>query len=121
MLVLRLREPTTGEHLGCLGCVDTGADQCVFPLSFAVALGLDPLRLKQTVTAGVGSTANITYFSNILVDIPISTGVTLSFEVYAGFTDGLEAIGYGLLGQTGFFEKFKLTFDHRNKIFTIHA
>jgi hypothetical protein len=31
----------------------------------------------------------------------------------------MDALGMGLLGQAGFFERFKIVFDNANKLFTI--
>ena len=119
LLILRVIASETGKHLSCIGCVDTGADHCIFPLSFASVLGLDPLTLKKQMTGGVGSTANVTYYAEVDVQIPMSPGVTLTFSTLAGFTDGLEAQGIGLLGQSGFFETFRVLFDLKAKVFTI--
>ena len=104
----------------CFVCLDTGADHCVFPLSFAPALGLDPLKMKMHMIGGVGSLANATYYETLTVNIHILNGKTMSFTTLAGFTDGLEAQGIGLLGQGGFFETFPVTFNHKGGNFTIH-
>jgi hypothetical protein len=69
-------------------------------------LGLDALTSPIELTAGVGSTGIPTHFSNVEVDVQ---GV-LKFSVYAGFTVGLEPMGLGLLGQTGFFDRFDVHF-----------
>jgi len=70
----------------CIVWLDSGADHCVFPVSFALALGLSP-----------------------------------PFATLAGFTPGLEAQGVGLLGQTGFFERYGVTFDHKASVFHIDS
>jgi hypothetical protein len=44
-----------------------------------------------------------------------------AFKTYAGFTPGMDNQGIGLLGQTGFFENFRVTFDHKARIFTIES
>jgi hypothetical protein len=119
LMIGRLREPTNGNFLTCVVLPDSGADHCVFPLSFLSVLGLDPLNLKMQMTGGVGSMANTTYYANITVEIPIETGVSLVANVLAGFTAGLDAQGLGLLGQYGFFERFGITFDHRARVFHI--
>jgi hypothetical protein len=95
--------------------LDSGADQCVFPLSFARLLGIDVSGLPQTLTGGVGSSANVTYFAAITIDL----GSEIKFHTLAGFTAGLEAQGVGLLGQIGFFENFQVRFDHRRLTFSI--
>ena len=104
----------TGRRLSCTVCVDSGADQCIFPLSYALSLGLHPDRMKQQFTSGVGSTDNVTFYE----DVEIRVGTRVAFA-RAGFTEGLETIGLGLLGQTGFFDQFTVTFDHRAGAFYI--
>lgn len=128
LIVVRLTT-NGGNRFFCLACVDSGADQCVFPQMFAAPLGLDPLRMKQQLTGGVGNTGNITYYENIHIDAglyrPDANGkytvfdVMASFETYAGFTAGLDAQGIGLLGQVGMFENFAISFDHKNRVFHI--
>lgn len=110
-----------GKHFFCLVCLDTGADHCIFPLSFAGPLGLDPLKMKMTMTGGVGSVANATYYENISIHLHVLDMPTLSFTTMAGFTAGMDAQGIGLLGQCGFFETFPVTFNHGGKEFSIHA
>ena len=41
--------------------------------------------------------------------------------MYAGFTTGMDQLGIGLLGQAGFFEAFKITFDFANKLYHIET
>jgi hypothetical protein len=53
----------------------------------------------------VGSSDVPTHFANVTIDLQ---GL-VQFPVYAGFTSGLDQTGVGLLGQTGFFERFKIT------------
>jgi hypothetical protein len=77
-------------------------------------LGLDPLAAPVDMTSGVGSTNVPTHF----VDVTLDFGPT-QFSVYAGFTTGLDQIGIGLLGQSGFFDRHKVTFDYQNKLFTV--
>src|ERR1700688_735252 len=71
-----------GESLRCIVCLDTGADACLFPLVMAIALKLDVLSLPKAMTGGVGTTANVTYYANITIDI----GNGISFPAYAAFT-----------------------------------
>jgi hypothetical protein len=113
-----------GKELNCIVHVDSGADHCVFPVSFASALGLDTLKMKMHLTGGVGSTANTTYYEHLDIEIHFGgvPGISMiSFGTYAGFTAGLEAQGMGPLGQQGFFETFAVHFDHKAKQFTIFA
>lgn len=77
-------------------------------------LGLDPLAAPVDMTSGVGSANVPTHFANVILDFGV-----VQFAVYAGFTTGMDALGIGLLGQAGFFDKCKVTFDYNNKLFTI--
>lgn len=117
----RLVAPTNAQRFSCVAVVDSGADHCVFPLAFASALGLDPLAMKMQMTGGVGNQANATYFAPLKIELPLGSGTSLTFEALAGFTAGLDAIGMGLLGQTGFFEAFTVTFSHRSKLFILEG
>lgn len=118
---------SNGNNLKCLVWPDSGADSCVFPLSFASALQLDVLELKNNITGGVGNTGNITYYADLTIELGNLVGPqanfvpTISFQTFAGFTAGLEAQGCGLLGQSGFFEYHVVTFDHRNRLFHIET
>lgn len=116
LLVVSLIAPD-GSSLDCVACPDTGADHCVFPLSFALALGLNPLDMRSNVTTGVGNPGNETYFENVRVRLDRG----LEFEAFVGFTAGLDAVGYGLLGQVGFFDKYVVLFDNGESEFCIYT
>ena len=77
-------------------------------------LGLDILRAPVEMTSGVGSTNIPTHFANVILDF----GAT-RFSVYASFSAGMDHLGIGLLGQAGFFDRHRVTFDYQNKIFIV--
>jgi hypothetical protein len=104
-----------GQSVRFLAILDSGADACVFPMIAATLLGLDILSLRKAYTAGVGSQANVTVYANVTIDL----GDGITFRTEAGFTQGLDAIGVGLLGQTGFFENYNVEFRYAEKIFTV--
>jgi hypothetical protein len=122
----RLTAPN-GNTLFCVSEVDSGADQCVFPVSFAIALGLDPLTMKQQITGGVGNNGNVTHYGDVTIEVGVMVDVNgvlafapkFSFTTYAGFTAGLESQGIGLLGECGLFENHLVTLDHKNRVFHI--
>jgi hypothetical protein len=97
--------------------LDTGADSCVFPAAFAAFLGIDLFALKKNVTAGVGSSGNVTYYT----DLEISLGRGIQFRSYVGFTDALDRLGMGLLGQSGFFDYYNVCFYQSQRRFTIET
>jgi hypothetical protein len=78
-------------------------------------LGLDPLVAPVERISGMGSSNVPTHFANVTIDLQ---GL-VQFPVYAGFTSGLDQTGVGLLGQTGFFERLKITFDYSKKMYSI--
>ncbi len=113
--ILQIDLLSGANRFSCFGLVDSGADHCTFPLSFALQLGLDPLTAKSATSSGLGSTNVPTYYWTIKIDVQNIT----TFDVYAGFTEGLEAWGLGLLGQFGFFDRFPISFDCRNDSYQI--
>jgi hypothetical protein len=51
--------------------------------------------------------------------IEINKGIT--FECTVGFTEQLEQVGMGLLGQHGFFSRYQVLFDRPNEEFCIYV
>ena len=74
-------------------------------------LDLDPLKTPVQPTRGVGGVV-LTYFADVLVELRGQSPIL----VYAGFTEGLETVGVGLLGQVGFFDRFNVHFKLRDGI-----
>jgi hypothetical protein len=108
---------STGRRLRCLVCLDSGADSCVFPARFASVLGLDMLAMPTQFTGGVGSTANLTAYTQLAVDL----GRGIQFQSYVGFTPAMDAQGIGLLGQAGFFDYYNVCFYQRQLRFTVET
>lgn len=79
-------------------------------------LGLNPLTAPIEITSGVGNSNVPTHFCNVVIDLG-----PVRIPVYAGFTIGMEQFGCGLLGQAGFFEAFKITFDYANRLFHVEV
>ncbi len=100
-----------------MACLDTGADHCVFPLSFTQQLGLDPARMPMARTGGVTGSGDV-YYSDVRISIPLGDQA-FAFVARAGFTAGVDALGMGLLGQAGFFDRCVVAFDRARETFTI--
>ena len=115
---MRLLTPDSSRGVVCTACLDTGTDRCVFPLSFARQLGLDPAQMLKAETRGATGSGDV-YYSDVRILIPLG-GHVFALAVRAGFMEGLDALGMGLLGQTGFFDRFRVTFDRPRGTFTIH-
>lgn len=104
----------SGHAWGAYALVDSGADDCLFPLSLMRLLRLDQSALPSGFTFGLGSLANRTYYEHVTIRL----GGGLSFRTIAGFSSGLSV---GLLGQRGFFENFDVEFRQRERLFTISS
>lgn len=87
--------------------VDSGADFCIFHSLVGELLGLDVEYGKEARFEGVGGGSMRAYFHTITVRIGEYT-----YQLYCGFSRDIPADGYGILGQVGFFDHFKVTFDH---------
>ena len=108
---------SNGRSTRCIVMPDSGADACLFPLSLAIHLKLDVLNLPKWITGGVGTNANTTYYDTITIDL----GSGIAFSAYTGFTQGMDLMGLGLLGQDSFFQHFRVEFLLSQGIFTVES
>jgi len=102
--------------------VDSGADECIFPASLGMALGVPIPNPNVYVFSGTADQPQNAYFDNVRVAVwqfAKPPQVAFEFELYAGFCDTLEHIGLGLLGQNGFFSRYKVLIDHANSVMEI--
>jgi hypothetical protein len=63
-----------------------------------------------------GGGQQVAYFFDLQLVIP---GIN-RYRVPLGFTTALDRQGIGLLGQNGFFDRFQVAFDLRNRIFVLN-
>lgn len=90
--------------------IDSGADYCIFHSDVAEPLAL-PVRLGKKITFyGTGGLPQIAYFHNVQIEIG-----GWPMDLCCGFSYDMQSLPYGLLGQTGFFDRFKVEFDYQNK------
>jgi hypothetical protein len=80
-------------------------------------LGLDPVTLASHSSKGVGNSDVLSHFAQVGIYIP---GIG-TIQVEAGFSEGMEHMGIGLLGQQGFFEAFRVTFDLPQNFFYLET
>ena len=103
---------------GCLAYLDSGSDDCCFPLSFATQLGLNPEQMRTNETAG-STGRGTTFYSEVTIRVPLGDQHAIMSDTRAGFMPGLDAVGGGLLGQTGFFDQCAVGFNRAREVFTI--
>lgn len=100
----------------CYGLIDYGADDCIFPSSFAPTLGLQHLTGRHYPYGGAGDGKQDAYFFDLQMEI---IGVTqLSLPI--GFSTAMDRWGHGVLGQNGFFDQVPVSFDLRQGKFCLY-
>lgn len=105
-----------GTRFPCLALVDSGADDCLFPISFARQLGLKvPNRRRYAFGGAGGGDVQTAHF----FDLQITIGNVARYRIPVGFTTALEGHNIGVLGQNGFFNHFAAAFNFRKGIFTL--
>lgn len=90
--------------------IDSGADFCIFHTEMAEILGIPVAKGKRMTFYGTGGTPQTAYFHEVQIEI-----CGWQMDLYAGFSSDMKSLPYGLLGQTGFFDRFKVEFDYQNK------
>ena len=88
--------------------VDSGADFNIVPAELGDILGIEVESGQQNIVNGITS-GGLPYFIH---SVTIRVG-GLSYEVEVGFMPDMPPFGYGVVGQRGFFDLFKVTFDRK--------
>jgi hypothetical protein len=101
----------------CTALVDSGSDRCVFPDSFRRRLGLidsDGILGPDADTGGGVALQRQYWNLSLQVD-----GLGKQIQTMIGFDARLDSRGHGVLGQQGFFENFRVAFDHTHGSFAL--
>ncbi len=88
--------------------LDSGADCNIVPAEIGELLGIDIESGQESPVGGITGGGK----SFFLHMVTLTVGGR-SFEVPMGFMPDMPAFGYGVVGQHGFFDLFKVSFDHR--------
>lgn len=89
--------------------IDSGADFCLFDYEVAKQLGISIQTGKKSEAIGVTGFGSPIYIHTVTLKID-----SLVIKIKAGFLENMTNAGYGIVGQVGFFDKFKVTFDYQN-------
>lgn len=96
--------------------IDSGADNCIFHAELGELLGIDVKSGESREIGGIASDKDgkpkpiIGYWHKIGITIKGQTRTIHTF-----FSYDISDLGYGVLGQIGFFDKFTdITFDYNN-------
>lgn len=95
------------QRIRNLALIDSGADYCIFHAEIGEQIGLDIESGKRLSFFGTGGQEQSAFFHDVKLEVG---GHEIS--CFAGFSRELESLPYGILGQIGFFNKFKITFDY---------
>jgi len=110
-----------GKSIVGLAIVDSGADNCIFPASFATALGITIPNQNAYVFSGTADAPQIAYFETVRVTLwnGNQADAPIQFDLYAGFCDTLEHVGLGLMGQEGLFSRYQVLLHNEQNYFDI--
>jgi len=97
-------------HVRNLALIDSGADYCIFHAEIGEQIGLQIESGKCLSFFGTGGQEQSAFFHDIKLEVG---GHEIS--CFAGFSRDLLSLPYGILGQIGFFDKFKITFDYEKE------
>jgi predicted aspartyl protease len=111
LLPVTIINPDTQKQINVYGLIDTGADECAFPASFAPLLGhdLQAGQLKR-VSTGNGITIAYSHTTRIIIE---------SFSTQDVLVDFMPNLNIPLLGVRSFLSNFILTVDYPKKVFSL--
>lgn len=95
--------------------VDSGADGCMFDASLAEVLRIDLEQCEVLSLSGITGMKE-PYF---VEEVELQIG-SAKFSCKVGFLRGMAELGYGVVGQRGFFERFVIKFDYASKLLHIN-
>jgi len=106
--VIPIKLKNGGEEIGYHVLVDSGADMCLFDAEIGEAIGIDIKKGQMRQVFGIGGKASIYYWHKVTIEVG-----GWEYKIAAGFMPGGNGrvAPYGVVGQLGFFEFFKVIFD----------
>lgn len=105
-------------EINYLALLDSGADFNIFHSDIAKLLKIDLSKQKNPLRFGgiKDKAEGIGYF------FPIEIGISNEFnKTVAAFSNDISQNGYGILGQQGFFNNYKISFNYISKEISIKS
>lgn len=110
-LPVTIVNPDTGMEMKVYALIDTGADECAFPASFAPILGHNLLAGQQKrISTGNGITIAYSHTVRVIIE---------EFSTQDVLVDFMPNLNIPLLGVRSFLSNFILTVDYPNKVFSL--
>lgn len=97
------------RKIGYEALIDSGADICIFHAEVGEFLGIPILEAPKEKFGGIIGREAVAHIRKVDVII----GGNLFSSIPIGFSYDLAPHGYGILGQHGFFDIFKVIFKER--------
>jgi len=118
ILPIRIINPHSGKNFLSYGIIDTGADECAVPATFAPVLGHDLLAgIPKNVSTGNGITN--AYSHTTIFEIYDPGTHEIAYTIVDTPVDFMPNLPVVLLGVRNFLSNFILRIDYPNKIFSI--
>jgi len=86
--------------------VDSGADFCIFDAQVGEELGIDIKSGEKSVVSGITGIKEFYYIHTVALTVG-----GWDYDVKVGFLPNIAHLGYGVVGQRGFFDIFTVKFD----------
>lgn len=110
-LPVTIINPENQKEINVYALVDTGADECALPASFASPLGHN-LQSGQQKKINTGNGITIAYSHTVIVN-------AFNFSTENVLVDFMPNLHIPLLGVRSFLNNFTLKIDYPNKVFSI--
>jgi predicted aspartyl protease len=110
-LPIAVTNPSKGKRINVFALIDTGADECAFPASFAPVLGHNLLAGQQKkISTGNGITMAYGHTTRIEIE---------GFKTQEVLVDFMPNLTIPLLGVRSFLSNFLLILDYPGKTFSL--
>src|SRR3989344_4878072 len=86
--------------------VDSGADFCIFDSQIGELLGIPITKGERHEVSGITGVSEEYYAHTVTLTVG-----GWSYDVKVGFLPNIANLGYGVVGQLGFFDNFIVKFD----------
>ncbi len=108
--VIPIKISYKGQSIRYEVLVDSGADFCIFDAQIGEILGIDIESGKREIVGGITGVVE-NYYTH-----PVSLAVgDYQYKTEVGFLPNIAELGYGVVGQVGFFDEFVVKFDFSDK------
>lgn len=111
-LPVTIINPHANKKVKVYGLIDTGADECALPASYAVLVGHDMQNgIRKEINTGNGKTAAYSHTAHIEAD---------EIMIKDALIDFMPGLSVPLLGVKSFLSRFVLTIDYPALMFSLH-